>query len=376
MAYIEYTLQFNIDNLDLNRLVRFFLSDSLAKNIFAPFNGRVYQDVYEVVWSQNGVLYSSIFGGFNVSYPVGNSMSGTATGYLESYWSGSVWVPYFLVQDISVPAQSILQAALTPSKLDDIALFAAAMAGNDTVVLSPFADFVRTYGGDDVIWPKGGNDWIDGGPGFDTVVISDFLFNSTWKLVDGNLVINSADGSDTLISIERIQFNDWTADGSLKDSAAAILQIWQFLSGSTPDEASFNSAFRLLAGMNGMMGTANGWNGYATSLADSNFAPEFTTNYKNLDVNSFINAVTTEVFGHAVNTEAVRNSFEIYKNYFAGQFAATDPTGEIRAKGYFIGDMLHQASDINYGKYNAAAEVFLVGLANSSAQYGQDLFFA
>jgi hypothetical protein len=236
----------------------------------------------------------------------------------------------------------------------------------------------KAFGGDgnDTIIGMAGDDWIDGGPGFDTAVMNDNFFNSNWKLVNGNLVINSADGSDTLISIERIQFNDWVADGSLKDSAAAILQIWQFLSGNTPDEASFNSAFRLLAGMNGMMGTANGWNGYATSLADSNFAPEFTAKYKSLDTNSFINAVTTEVFGHAVNTEAVRNSFEIYKDYFASQFSATDPTGTDRAMGYFIGDMLHQASDINFGKYNAAAEVFLVGLANGSGNYGQDLFFS
>jgi hypothetical protein len=237
-------------------------------------------------------------------------------------------------------------------------------------------DVLHGNRGDDILIGGPGNDLLDGGAGLDTAIIASLMFASSWRLVNGNLVINSADGSDTLVSIERIQFNDWAADASLKDSAAAVLQIWQFLSGSTPDEASFNSAFRLLAGMNGMMGTANGWNGYATSLADSNFAPEFASKYKNLDVTSFIDAVTTEVFGHAVNTQAVLNSFEIYKSYFSANFVTADPTGEIRAKGYFIGDMLHQASDINYGKYNQAAEVFLAGLANGTVQYGHDLFVA
>jgi hypothetical protein len=228
--------------------------------------------------------------------------------------------------------------------------------------------------GDDVLYGRLGDDVIDGGGGFDIALFDASFAQSAWSLQGGMLVISSADGVDRLTNVELLQFSDQAADARPKDTSAAILQIFQFLAGDTPDQTTFNNAMKLIAGMNATIGAANGWNGMGASLADSNFAPQFSALYKNLGKNDFINTVTTEVFGSAVNTPAVQASYDIYVNYFAAFPVASDPTGEIRAKGYFIADMLHQASDISVGVYNQAAEVFLVGLANGTAQYGQDLF--
>jgi hypothetical protein len=61
-------------------------------------------------------------------------------------------------------------------------------------------------------------------------------------------------------------------------------------------------------------------------------------------------------------------------DYYANAPIASDPTGTVRGKGYFVADMLHQASDIHAGNYQGAAQTFLVGLGEGATHYGASLF--
>jgi hypothetical protein len=164
-----------------------------------------------------------------------------------------------------------------------------------------------------------------------------------------------------------------------KDTNGAILEIFQFMTGKTPDPVTYNAEVKLITDIENAPGTsggaANGWVAIGSSLADSKFAPVFTANYQNLSDTDFINKVFADIFGSAAtdaNRAALSKNLDIFTSYYKNAPDATDPTGAIRGKGAFIGDLLHQASDINTGQFAKAAAIFEA--AGPNAKFGAPLF--
>ncbi len=141
-----------------------------------------------------------------------------------------------------------------------------------------------------------------------------------------------------------------------------------------PDQTSVNNAISVLSKIGASISTAAAWDAVGASLADSSFAPQFAANLKGLDIDSFINEVTKDVFGTSINTPALHNMYNIFQGFYAAAPDASDPTGDIRAKGSFVADMLHEASDLNSGAYYTAGQSFIVGVANGTAHYNASLF--
>lgn len=225
MAFISANLAFNFDNADLSRLDRFAYADSFLNDINVTINGRLYPDLYEVNWRFNNTSFSSVFGGVDLAVFPGQFIAGTATGYLESVFNGAAWTPSWGLQDVAVPANSIYQAALTPSTIDDYALVISMLAGDDTANMSPFADLIRTFGGQDSIFGGGGNDFIDGGTGRDTSIYS--RSSNAYKLVvvPGSVSVQDrlgSDGTDILVDVEQVRFLDQTLDTTWFSKAAAV----------------------------------------------------------------------------------------------------------------------------------------------------------
>jgi hypothetical protein len=164
------------------------------------------------------------------------------------------------------------------------------------------------------------------------------------------------------------------ADDLQTDTASAIMQIFQFMAGRTPNETTFDGIYTTIASLTDKYGPAIGWNSLGASLANSQFALQFAEEFKGLEGDAFIAAVTKEVFGTEMLSSALRESLDLYIDSYQASATPNDPNGEIRGKGYFIADMLHQASDINFGLYQDAADVYLVGLADGSKQYGDILW--
>jgi hypothetical protein len=157
--------------------------------------------------------------------------------------------------------------------------------------------------------------------------------------------------TDTAI-LKTFGFSDAQEDNNA-EIEAAVLQIFQIMTGSTPAQASFDNAVSTMESLFTSGGAAVGWNGMGASLADSSFATAFAAKFKVLDTDAFISAVTKDVFGAPILSDALRTSLNIYIDFYGHSPVASDPTGTIRAKGYFIADMLHQAADINFGPYEA-----------------------
>jgi hypothetical protein len=75
------------------------------------------------------------------------------------------------------------------------------------------------FGSNDTINGRAGNDYMDGGDGFDTAVFSGNRSSYTaTTLANGTVRISGPDGTDTLVSIEQLQFGDMTI--SLADSVS------------------------------------------------------------------------------------------------------------------------------------------------------------
>lgn len=92
--------------------------------------------------------------------------AGTVTGLIESDYEGQ---EILVIQNFSVSAVRVFNAAGTYGKADDRAVFALIMAGNDTINLSAYDDRFEGWAGNDRIWGHGGNDTLIGGTGNDTM---------------------------------------------------------------------------------------------------------------------------------------------------------------------------------------------------------------
>ncbi len=80
----------------------------------------------------------------------------------------------------------------------------------DTLNGTSGADVINGLDGDDVISGGTGNDTIDGGAGTDTAVFSGARSGYTVSTVGGTTTVTGPDGTDTLTTVERLQFSDLT----------------------------------------------------------------------------------------------------------------------------------------------------------------------
>jgi len=82
--------------------------------------------------------------------------------------------------------------------------------GNDIVKDNDWNNEIVTNDGDDKIYISGGNDFVDGGAGYDIVFINDVSSNYNWKKTESGYILeNEITGEiDTLLNIEEIYFDD------------------------------------------------------------------------------------------------------------------------------------------------------------------------
>lgn len=109
--------------------------------------------------------------------------------------------------------------------------------GEDAVTL-------RGLDGDDTFFGGAGNDTFDGGNGSDTVIASGNLADSSFGLVDGEVVLVGAGGTDTLIGIEHVQFDDGTI--GISDGTIALENAAQTV-GETPATAALSDGSQIVA---------------------------------------------------------------------------------------------------------------------------------
>jgi Ca2+-binding RTX toxin-like protein len=86
-------------------------------------------------------------------------------------------------------------------------------SGNDTL---------NGLDNDDRLQGLAGNDSLNGGNGTDTAVFSNALASASFGLSGNNLTVDAGEGTDTLNSVERLQFGDHLVDVHFSSSASPV----------------------------------------------------------------------------------------------------------------------------------------------------------
>jgi hypothetical protein len=157
------------------------------------FYGTVIAATPEQLIIQDG-SYTAVYLGVGLAYSGYSVVGGTVTGYQESYGATSV----YNVSGLDVPATAVAYDVQN----DEIqSLFSLALSGNDSIYGSP---------GNDTIEAFGGTNYVDGGGGVNTEAFSgDFSQYSISQTPQG-LHVTGLGESDTLVSIQELQFADET----------------------------------------------------------------------------------------------------------------------------------------------------------------------
>lgn len=165
MATVKASYQVDSLSLDLNFYVRNFYEEFLYDNVYFRFGEKAYQDVY-LINGYDG--YDDLvlgIGGSGLGFDAwGDVVGGTVTGIVETFYDGPEIIS---IQNFSVSAARLYNAALTYGNSDDRAVFSAIMSGDDTVGLSAFNDRFEGFSGHDRMWGNGGSDTLIGGAGND-----------------------------------------------------------------------------------------------------------------------------------------------------------------------------------------------------------------
>lgn len=134
----------------------------------------------------------------------------------------------FIARGLSFSAVALYNAILTPDTADDLRLMNIMFRGADSFALSPEADRVNGYAGNDTLLGDDGNDTLQGGGGNDSLVggnDNDLLQGG----VGGDRLIGGL-GRDTMqgsVGNDRFIFTDTDETGATLGSADRILDFEQ-----------------------------------------------------------------------------------------------------------------------------------------------------
>lgn len=203
MANFVSSIQWDLSQIDLNSYVRNGGDAGLEQGANITFNGQTYPDLF---WADEiGGWELNVLGSGIQANSAGEVTQGTVNvvGEIDPANSAILWY----AEGLSTSAVAIYNAAQTSSNQDELDLFQSALAGNDTITLSPYDDVMGGFAGDDRITGNGGDDLLDGGSGSDTAIFSTARADATVTF-DGDTVVVSTpgEGTDRLTNFEFLSF--------------------------------------------------------------------------------------------------------------------------------------------------------------------------
>jgi hypothetical protein len=200
------------------------------------------------------------------------SLSGNVGFYVDYSVIGGYDYEYTYHDLINVNA-SLSVAAAAPA--------GAATAGADTLTGSAGADTLNGLGG---------NDALDGGAGIDTAVFSGAHAGYTITRTNAGFTVSGADGTDTLVNVERLQFGDAKVAIDINGNGGMAYRLYQAAFDRTPD----------IGGLGFQMNALD--TGLTIAQVAGNFiaSPEFQTTYgPNISTSAFVTLLYQNVLNRA-----------------------------------------------------------------------------
>ena len=156
--------------------------------------------------------------------------------------------------------------------------------------------------GSDTLTGGAGSDTLDGGAGVDTAVYAGFAHDYALALTAGAGTVSGGPegGTDTLTSVENLQFLDGTLTFDTGSTAAQIVRLYDSFLGRAPDAAGFEGYLRFFAAGHTFQDMAN----------NAAASPEFANATAALNDTQYI----TYVYEHSLHREPDPGGLQNYLN--------------------------------------------------------------
>jgi hypothetical protein len=176
--------------------------------------------------------------------------------------------------------------SVTDDDVYQIALGAATLTGNDSLIGNGFNNALRGYAG---------NDRIDGGGGTDTVYLPGTSAQTTVTRTGSTMTMTGPDGTDTLLNVERLRFDDKVIAFDTDGTAGQAYRLYQAAFNRTPDSSGLAYQINTLD------------NGWGLSAIAQNFinSAEFTKTYGSLSNSQFVSQLYANVLHRAADAEGL-----------------------------------------------------------------------
>ncbi len=172
MATIRSNVQFNQDTISFSLILGGVIHYSFLNDQNVVWNGTTYRDNYNLVGfdtTSTPVFAAQLLGQSIYVNGAGAVIGGVVSTFAFSAWGAGHWTPTWSMEGMNVDAAFVYQAALTPDLTDDAEIVKTMVSGDDTFILSAFADLARGGYGDDSLQGLAGNDTLYGDHGADTL---------------------------------------------------------------------------------------------------------------------------------------------------------------------------------------------------------------
>lgn len=162
-------------------------------------------------------------------------------------------------------------------------------AQSETLTGTAGDNAIHALAGDDVITGRAGDDTIEGGDGFDVAVYSGPHTDYHTETVGSSVHVSDSsawrDGSDTLVGIERIEFNDGVVAFDITGHAGQAYRLYQAAFARVPDVPGLGYQTTALD------------TGLSLTQVAANFiaSPEFQSLYGQLDDSQFLTQLYANV---------------------------------------------------------------------------------
>jgi hypothetical protein len=168
----------------------------------------------------------AVYRGVGLQY-AGPMVTGGTFNYFAQYDAVGLQLE---LSEFSVSAP-IAFSLVSSNNLRDV--FSLILGGNDKVIGSLWNDYIAGYGGDDLLYGRSGSNYIDGGAGIDTALYDGSINAYQIARASGGFQVRSTQVNDTLISVERIGFEDATL--AFDYISAQAYRLYQAAFARTPD---------------------------------------------------------------------------------------------------------------------------------------------
>jgi Ca2+-binding RTX toxin-like protein len=181
--------------------------------------------------AQNTSGYTGVLSGVGLTY--GNE--GLAGGTITSMELSRNGQSLMKLEGLSVPGNlNVYDTGYDGNARGATSEFAYWLRGNDTITGSSGNEVLYAFGGNDRLIGGKGDDTLYGGKGVDTAVFSGV--RSAYQISANKTTVMGPDGTDTLIDIERLEFDDVTIALDISGTAGQAYRLYQAAFNRTPDK--------------------------------------------------------------------------------------------------------------------------------------------